>query len=159
MLCVVYIQRERLKALSECRSLWPLEAHRIFGFQWMTTTTPPFNSKPLFLLLLLRFIICFFEFTLWSSLYNWSELNWTEFQFSDFRSWKVNLLVARQFLPPPLHFSSCTPQFCKFWNWPPQFRDLRVCYGFINPKVNHVAFWMRECFGSKICINYWFPDC
>jgi len=28
-----------------------------------------------------------------------------------------------------------------------------VCYGFINPEVNHVAFWMRGCSGSKVCIN------
>jgi len=25
-----------------------------------------------------------------------------------------------------------------------------VCYGFINPEVNHVVFWMRRCSGSKL---------
>ena len=56
------------------------------------------------------------------------------------------------FLPAP-------PQFCKFRNWLPQFWDMGVCYGFINPEVNHVAFWMRGCSGSKVCINYWFSNC
>jgi len=58
------------------------------------------------------------------------------------------------FLPAP-------PQFCKFWNWPSPviwIRDLGVCYGFINPEANHVAFWMRGCSGSKVCINCWFLD-
>ena len=56
------------------------------------------------------------------------------------------------FLPAP-------PQVCKFRNWPPQFWDLVLCYGFINPEVNHVAFWMRGCSKNKVCINYWFSDC
>jgi len=63
-----------------------------------------------------------------------------------------NTIASRQFLPAP-------PQFCKFRNWPSQFRNLGVCYGFINPEVNHVAFWMRGCSRSKVCINYWFSDC
>ena len=72
------------------------------------------------------------------------------------------IILFRQFLPAPLHFSSCTPQFCKFQNWPSPviwIRDLGVCYGFINPEVNHVVFRMREYSGSKICKNCWFSDC
>jgi len=30
---------------------------------------------------------------------------------------------------------------------------------FINLEVNHVAFQMKGCFGSKVCINCWFSDC
>jgi len=69
--------------------------------------------------------------------------------------------IKRQFLPAPLHFSSYTPHFCKFRNWPSPviwIRDLGVYYGFINLEVNHVAFRKRGCSGSKICINCWFSD-
>ena len=81
--------------------------------------------------------------------------------------WRKNLLGAENkhpllfgsFFLHPLHFSSCTPQCCKFWNWPSSViwnRNLGVCYGFI---VNHVSFWMRRCSESKICINCWFLNC
>ena len=64
------------------------------------------------------------------------------------------------FLLHPYIFLPVPPQFCKFRNWPPQFWDLGVCYGFINPEVNHVAFQMRGCSGSKVCINidFWIAE-
>jgi len=65
-----------------------------------------------------------------------------------------SLIVTRQFLP-------VSPQFFKSRNWPSFFiwnQDLGVCYRFIIPKVNHVAFRMRECFRNKVCINCWFLD-
>jgi len=38
-------------------------------------------------------------------------------------------------------------------------QDLGVCYGFINPKLNHFFFRIRGYCGNKFCINYWFLDC
>jgi len=53
-------------------------------------------------------------------------------------------------------------EFYKSQNWHSPviwIRDLGVCYGFINPEVNHVAFQMTGCSESKVCINCWFMDC
>ena len=79
-----------------------------------------------------------------------------------FSYWALAPFLKGSFLLHPYIFLPASPQFFKFRNWPSPviwIRDLRVCYGFNNPKVNHVAFWIRGCSRSKVCINCWFPDC
>jgi len=67
-----------------------------------------------------------------------------------------------------LFFSSYTPTIFKILNLifylkkntvVTANRVLGLCYGFINPKLNHFFFRMRGYSGRKFYINYWFSRC